>query len=117
MGPDRNQHADWNDYVDMSGPGDFAPSNCSYFYIGVRGDNRYPQKTGASEYDLLVFTEFEFPNFLCSDASVDTTAAGANAKHACRYLGLTAVEDAAFVLNTDDSKAVMRLTPNTAMRK
>jgi len=105
------------DAVDFQGKDTYAPSNCSYFYIGVRGDNRYPQKTGASEYDLLVFTEFEFPNFLCSDASVDTTAAGTNAKHACRYLGLTAVEDAAFVLNTDDSKAVMRLTPNTAMRK
>lgn len=106
-----------NDQTSFVGKDTYAPSNCSYFYIGVRGDNRYPQKTGASEYDLLVFTEFEFPNFLCSDASVDTTAAGANAKHACRYLGLTAVEDAAFVLNTDDSKAVMRLTPNTAMRK
>lgn len=95
----------------------YAPSNCSYFYIGVRGDNRYPQKTGASEYDLLVYTEFEFPNFLCSDASVDTSMASGAGKDACRYLGLTSIEDAAFVLNTDDSKAVMRLTPNTNMRK
>merc|ERR1711871_1783797 len=48
-----------------------APSNCDYWYIGVRGDNRYPQKTGASEYDLIVYTEFDFPNFLCSDAKAD----------------------------------------------
>jgi hypothetical protein len=93
----------------------FHPSNCSFFYIGVRGDNRYPQKTGASEYNLLVYTEFEFPNFICADAVTDTTAA--DGKHACRYLGLSAVEDAAFVLNTDDDRAVMRLTPNTNMRK
>merc|ERR1712100_167445 len=37
------------------------PQNCDYWYIGVRGDNRYPQKTGASEYDLYVYTEFDFP--------------------------------------------------------
>merc|ERR1711907_915827 len=95
----------------------YAPSNCSFIYIGVRGDNRYPQKTGASEYNLLVYTEFEFPNFLCSDAGVSTSDANGAGKHACRYLGLTAVEDAAFVLNTDDSRAVMRLTPNSNMRK
>merc|ERR1712054_668623 len=34
-----------------------GPSNCDYWYIGVRGDNRYPHKTGASEYDLYVYTE------------------------------------------------------------
>merc|ERR1712072_919843 len=76
-----------------------------------------PQKTGASEYNLLVYTEFEFPNFLCADSGIDTSMAGGAGKHACRYLGLTAVEDAAFVLNTDDDRAVMRLTPASNMRK
>jgi len=105
------------DKVDLTGKSTYAPSNCSYFYIGVRGDNRYPQKTGASEYDLLVYTEFEFPNFLCSDSGVDTSMASNAGKNACKYLGLTAIEDASFVLNQDDSKAVMRLTPNNNMRK
>jgi len=103
--------------VDLSTDASYAPSNCSFFYIGVRGDNRYPQKTGASEYNLLVYTEFEFPNFLCADSGIDTSMAGGAGKHACRYLGLTAVEDAAFVLNTDDDRAVMRLTPASNMRK
>merc|ERR1712072_1054687 len=76
-----------------------------------------PQKTGASDYNLLVYTEFEFPNFLCADSGIDTSMAGGAGKHACRYLGLTAVEDAAFVLNTDDDRAVMRLTPASNMRK
>jgi hypothetical protein len=116
---DSNQHADWQDYVDMSGPGDFAPSNCSFFYIGVRGDNRYPQKTGASEYDLTVYTEFEFPNFLCSDSgALDTSdCAEDQPSSACIHLGLSVVEDAAFVLNQEDSRSVMRLTPNSNMRK
>jgi hypothetical protein len=105
------------DAVDLSVDSSYAPSNCSFIYIGVRGDNRYPQKTGASEYNLLVYTEFEFPNFLCSDSGIDTSMANGAGKHACRYLGMTAVEDAAFVLNTDDDRAVMRLTPNTNMRK
>merc|ERR1711966_146747 len=105
------------DAVDLSADSSYAPSNCSFFYIGVRGDNRYPQKTGASEYNLLVYTEFEFPNFLCSDSGIDTSMANGAGKHACRYLGLTAVEDAAFVLNTDDDRAVMRLTPASNMRK
>jgi len=105
------------DRAPLHGDDNYAPSNCSFIYIGVRGDNRYPQKTGASEYNLLVYTEFEFPNFLCSDAGVSTSDANGAGKHACRYLGLTAVEDAAFVLNTDDSRAVMRLTPNSNMRK
>jgi len=79
------------------------------------GDNRYPQKVGASEYDLIVYTEFEFPNFLCADSSTVVTAAGGG--EGCRYLGLTAVEDANFLLNSDDDKAVMRLTENTNHRK
>jgi len=103
------------DAVDLTADDTFAPSNCSYFYIGVRGDNRYPQKTGASEYNLVVFTEFEFPNFLCADASSDTTAA--DGQNACHNLGLTTVEDANFMLNTDDDRAVMRLTPAENMRK
>jgi len=105
------------DKVNLATDGSYSPSNCSFIYIGVRGDNRYPQKTGASEYNLLVYTEFEFPNFLCSDSGIDTSMASGAGKHACRYLGLTAVEDAAFVLNTDDDRAVMRLTPNNNMRK
>eukprot|EP00657_Telonema_sp_P-1_P000863 TRINITY_DN1176_c0_g2_i1.p1 TRINITY_DN1176_c0_g2~~TRINITY_DN1176_c0_g2_i1.p1 ORF type:complete len:1751 (-),score=531.36 TRINITY_DN1176_c0_g2_i1:55-5307(-) len=105
------------DAVGLTTDGSYAPSNCSFFYIGVRGDNRYPQKTGASEYNLVVYTEFEFPNFLCSDSGIDTSMASGAGKHACRYLGMTAVEDASFVLNTDDDRAVMRLTPNSNMRK
>merc|ERR1712057_36099 len=105
------------DRAPLHADSNYAPSNCSFIYIGVRGDNRYPQKTGASEYNLLVYTEFEFPNFLCSDSGIDTSMASGAGKHACRYLGLTAVEDAAFVLNTDDDRAVMRLTPNNNMRK
>jgi hypothetical protein len=87
------------------------PSNCDYWYIGVRGDNRYPQKTGPSEYDLYVYTEFEWPNFLCSDASP-----GAASDTRCKWLGISKNEDANMVTN-DESQAVMRLTPNTAQRK
>jgi len=87
-----------------------VPNNCDYWYIGVRGDNRYPQKTGASEYDLYVYTEFDWPNFLCSDAA---TTAGNNK---CKWLGLSKVEDANMVTN-DDSQAVMRLTPATNQAK
>jgi len=87
-----------------------VPSNCDYWYIGVRGDNRYPQKTGASEYDLYVYTEFDWPNFLCSDAK-----SGQN-DMSCQWLGIMKNEDANMVTN-DDSQAVMRLTPNTPQRK
>jgi hypothetical protein len=80
------------------------PNNCEFWYIGVRGDNRYPQKTGASEYDLYVYTEFDFPNFLCSDAQ---STAGDNK---CQWLGISKNEDANMATN-DDSQAVMRLTP------
>jgi len=83
----------------------YPPSNCDYWYIGVRGDNRYPQKTGASEYDLYVFTEFDWPNFLCSDAKADQ---GTNK---CKWLGVMKNQDTNMVTN-DDSQAVMRLTPN-----
>merc|ERR1711881_710486 len=86
------------------------PSNCDYWYIGVRGDNRYPQKTGASEFDLYVYTEFDWPNFLCSDAKADQAA------NKCKWLGVSKNEDANMVTN-DDSQAVMRLTPNTNQRK
>merc|ERR1719389_1618347 len=86
------------------------PSNCDYWYIGIRGDNRYPQKTGASEFDLFVYTEFDWPNFLCSDAKSDQAA------NKCRWLGVSKNEDANMVTN-DDSQAVMRLTPNTPQRK
>merc|ERR1712178_545148 len=89
----------------------YPPNNCDYWYIGVRGDNRYPQKTGPSEYDLYVYTEFEWPNFLCSDAST-----AANAKDRCKWLGIYKNEDANMETN-DESQAVMRLTPNTAQRK
>jgi len=89
---------------------DMPPSNCDYWYIGVRGDNRYPQKTGASEYDLIVYTEFDFPNFLCSDAKSDQGTSK------CQWLGIMKNEDANMVTN-DDSQAVMRLTPNTNQRK
>merc|ERR1712054_288447 len=89
----------------------YPPNNCDYWYIGVRGDNRYPQKTGPSEYDLYVYTEFEWPNFLCSDASP-----GAAADTRCKWLGISKNEDANMVTN-DESQAVMRLTPNTAQRK
>merc|ERR1711966_638677 len=107
------------DAVDLSTDSSYAPSNCSFFYIGVRGDNRYPQKTGASEYNLTVYTEFEFPNFLCSDSgALDTSDCTADhPSSACIHLGLTVVEDAAFLLNTEDSRSVMRLTPNSNMRK
>merc|ERR1712100_90132 len=87
-----------------------VPSNCDYWYIGVRGDNRYPQKTGASEYDLYVYTEFDWPNFLCSDAHSGT---GTNK---CKWLGLSQGEDTNMVTN-DDSQAVMRLTPNQNQAK
>jgi hypothetical protein len=86
------------------------PANCDKWYISVRGDNRYPQKTGASEYDLTVYTEFHFSNFICSDAHSD---AGTNK---CKWLGITHVEDANMATN-DNSQAVMRLTPNTNQRK
>merc|ERR1711887_475099 len=89
--------------------------NCDYWYIGVRGDNRYPQKTGASEYDLYVYTEFDWPNFLCSDAHTQTPGGGvpatADATDRCKWLGVMKNEDANMVTN-DDSQAVMRLTPN-----
>merc|ERR1711907_859453 len=71
---------------------------------------RYPQKTGASEYDLFVYTEFDWPNFLCSDAKSDQ---GTNK---CKWLGVSKNEDAHMVTN-DDSQAVMRLTPNTPQVK
>merc|ERR1712188_154583 len=87
-----------------------APSNCDYWYIGVRGDNRYPQKTGASEYDLIVYPEFDFPNFLCSDAKSD------QGKNKCKWLGISKNEDANMETN-DDMQAVMRLTPNSNQRK
>lgn len=103
------------DAVSLTGVDTYAPSNCSFFYIGVRGDNRYPQKTGASEYDLIVFEEFDFDDFLCSDSATDTSDS-ATGKDACHYVGLTTVEDASFVLDSD-SKAVARLTPNSNMRK
>merc|ERR1711881_81071 len=86
------------------------PNNCDYWYIGVRGDNRYPQKTGASEYDLYVYTGFDWPNFLCSDAKSD------QGDNKCKWLGIMKNEDANLVTN-DDSQAVMRLTPNTNQRK
>merc|ERR1711871_777571 len=89
---------------------EYVPSNCDYWYIGVRGDNRYPQKTGASEYDLYVYTEFDWPNFLCSDAH---SGQGTNK---CKWLGLSKVEDTNMVTN-DDSQAVMRLTPNQNQAK
>merc|ERR1712178_105156 len=89
----------------------YPPNNCDYWYIGVRGDNRYPQKTGPSEYDLYVYTEFEWPNFLCSDASPNS-----GAKDRCKWLGIYKNEDANMETN-DESQAVMRLTPNTAQRK
>jgi len=88
----------------------YVPNNCDYWYIGVRGDNRYPQKTGASEYDLFVYTEFDWPNFLCSDAEAG------QGTDKCKWLGLSKVEDTNFVTN-DDSQAAMRLTPNTNMAK
>jgi hypothetical protein len=81
-----------------------GPSNCDYWYIGVRGDNRYPQKTGASEYDLYVYTEFDWPNFLCSDAKSDQS------DNKCKWLGIMKNEDANMISN-DDQQAVMRLTP------
>merc|ERR1711871_1761705 len=87
-----------------------VPSNCDYWYIGVRGDNRYPQKTGASEYDLYVYTEFDWPNFLCSDAH------SGQGNNKCKWLGLSKVEDTNMVTN-DDSQAVMRLTPNQNQAK
>jgi len=85
------------------------PNNCDYWYIGVRGDNRYPQKTGASEYDLYVYTEFDWPNFLCSDAKSN------QGDNKCKWLGIMKTEDANMKTN-DDSQAVMRLTPNSPQR-
>jgi len=87
-----------------------VPDNCDYWFIGVRGDNRYPQKTGASEYDLYVYTEFDWPNFLCSDAKSDQGV------DKCKWLGVSKNEDSNMVTN-DDSQAVMRLTPNTNQAK
>jgi hypothetical protein len=116
---DNNHNANPRSWTGMSAATSFAPSNCSFFYIGVRGDNRYPQKTGASEYDMTVFMEPYYPNFLCSDANGKDTSDGTESDpaDACVFLGLTLVEDAAFVLNEDDDLAVLRLTPNTNMRK
>merc|ERR1711959_462248 len=88
-----------------SGSANHPPANCDYWYIGVRGDNRYPQKTGASEYDLYVYTEFDWPNFVCTDAKSDQ---GTNK---CKWLGVMKNQDTNMVTN-DDSQAVMRLTPN-----
>merc|ERR1712159_67772 len=93
-----------------------VPNNCDYWYIGVRGDNRYPQKTGASEYDLYVYTEFDFPNFLCSDAHTQVGVSplpnpAPDVTDRCKWLGVMKNEDANMVTN-DDSQAVMRLTPN-----
>jgi len=91
-----------------AGAGDkYSPDNCDFWYIGVRGDNRYPQKTGASEYDLYVYTEFDWPNFLCSDAK------STQGTDKCKWLGIMKNEDANMATN-DDSQAVMRLTPNVA---
>merc|ERR1711939_201870 len=92
------------------------PNNCEFWYIGVRGDNRYPQKTGASEYDLYVYTEFDFPNFLCSDAHTQVGVSpvpnpAPDVTDRCKWLGVMKNEDANMVTN-DDSQAVMRLTPN-----
>jgi len=89
----------WEGFAD-----NMPPNNCDYWYIGVRGDNRYPQKTGASEYDLYVYTEFDWPNFLCSDAKADQGASK------CNWLGIATNEDANSVTNSD-SEAVLRLTP------
>jgi len=86
------------------------PANCDYWYIGVRGDNRYPQKTGASEYDLYVYTEFDWPNFVCTDAKSD------QANNKCKWLGIMNNEDATMHTN-DDSQYTMRLTDNTNQRK
>jgi hypothetical protein len=94
----------------FEGSSDHPPNNCDYWYIGVRGDNRYPQKTGASEYDLYVYTEFDWPNFLCSDAHPD------QGDSKCKWLGVAKNEDANMVTN-DDSQAVMRLTPNQNQAK
>jgi hypothetical protein len=104
------------DAVSLTGVETYAPSNCSFFYIAVRGDNRYPQKTGASEYTLIVYEEFDFSDFICGDAATDTSMGDAG-KDSCHHLGLSAVEDAAFVLNEEDSRAVARLTPSSNMRK
>lgn len=101
--------------VDLTGDSSYHPSNCAFWYIGIRGDNRYPQKTGRSEYELKVFSEFAWSNFLCSDAEYDTTHSQGST--ACRHLGLTSVEDAIFTLNQDDQRAVMRLVPAENMRK
>jgi hypothetical protein len=112
--------SDYLEYVTMSEESSFAPSNCSFFYIGVRGANRYPQKAGASEYSLVVYTEFEFGDFLCSDAGGDfdtSDGTAANPSPACQYLGLTVIEDAAFMRNLEDSRSVMRLTPASNQRK
>jgi len=51
-----------------------------------------------------VYTEFDWPNFLCSDAESN---AGDNK---CQWLGISKNEDANMATN-DDSQAVMRLTP------
>merc|ERR1711959_279499 len=85
------------------------PNNCDSWFIGVRGDNRYPQKTGASEHDLWVYTEYDYPNFICSDAD------SGQGDDKCKWLGIQKNEDANMVTN-DDSQAVMRLTPNSAQR-
>merc|ERR1712159_362842 len=92
--------------------GRVPPRNCDYWYIGVRGDNRYPQKTGASEYDLYVYTEFDWPNFLC-DAAASTSH---SADDQCKWLGISKNEDANMVSN-DDDQAVMRLTPSQPQTK
>merc|ERR1712100_84306 len=87
----------------FEGSSDHPPNNCDYWYIGVRGDNRYPQKTGASEYDLYVYTEFDWPNFLCSDAHTQTPGGGvpatADATDRCKWLGVMKNEDANMVTN------------------
>eukprot|EP00741_Cyanophora_paradoxa_P015915 tig00020909_g15365.t1 len=44
--------------------------NCKDWIFGLRGDNRYPQRTGSSEYSFTLYTEFNYPDFLCqSDRS------------------------------------------------
>lgn len=92
------------------------PQNCDYWYIGVRGDNRYPQKTGASEYDLYVYTEFDWPNFVCTDASSAATNDALGRSSKCQWLGLKLTEDGTMHTN-DDDQHTMRLTDNTAQRK
>eukprot|EP00164_Ancoracysta_twista_P001136 GFYU01001489.1.p1 GENE.GFYU01001489.1~~GFYU01001489.1.p1 ORF type:complete len:1483 (-),score=523.62 GFYU01001489.1:409-4482(-) len=49
-----------------------AQRRCARWYFGVRGDNKFPQTTGSSEYNIYAFLDFHYSNFRCEDAADHT---------------------------------------------